>query len=395
MTLWRRIQYLMERNRRARELEEEMNTHLAYRADRLREQGLAEDRARLAARRGFGNRASLEIAADAAWGWGALERLAQDVRLAARSLRRAPGIAAVAVLTLAVGLGMNTAIFTIVNAVMLRNLPYPEPDRVISLWEEMDSREEVPVLNSRGSSLGGVHARQRTTVSPGNLEDYRASGAFEALAGLDQTRMNLTGEGAPERVLGESVSAEYFGILGVRPAMGRVFTKAEDRPGADGVIVLSYDFWQRRLGGDTAVLSRTLMFDGRLRSVIGVLPRRFESASQFGASDRVEYWVPAAYPKELLAGRGDHEVNVVGRLRRGITLADAQARLRAVSAHLAEQYPETNRTLAAVIAPLRDDIVHDVRQSLSALLGRLGCDPAHHLRERGQPAAGARGGAAA
>jgi len=140
MQLWRRIRYLLERGRRARELDDEISTHLAYRADRLREQGLPLEQAHLAARRQFGNRTAVELASDRAWGWSTLERFAQDVRLAVRSLRRSPGIAAVAVLTLAVGLGMNTAIFTIVNAVMLRSLPYPEPERVVC---ELTVREEL------------------------------------------------------------------------------------------------------------------------------------------------------------------------------------------------------------------------------------------------------------
>jgi hypothetical protein len=205
--LWRRIRYLLQRNHRARELDDEIETHLAYRADRLREKGLTSEAAKVVARRQFGNRASVELAADAAWGWGAFERLAQDTRLAARSLRRTPGLAVIAVVTLAVGLGMNTAIFTIVNGVMLRALPYPEPSRVISLWEDAVQRSEVKTLNSAGQDLGSAGNRTRMTVSAANLPDYRATGAFEALAGVEQQFLNLTGQGAPQRIPGERVTA--------------------------------------------------------------------------------------------------------------------------------------------------------------------------------------------
>jgi len=252
---------------------------------------------------------------------------------------------------------------------MLRSLPYPEPARVISLWEEVERKSEVKTLNSSGLNLGGAGIRQRYTVAPANLADYRAAGAFESLAGVEQRLMNLTGQGSPERILGESVTANYFDVLRVKPALGRVFTEAEDQPGGDGVVALSYDFWQRRLGGDTAVLSRTLLLDGRARAVIGVLPRGFQAASQFATRDRVEYWVPAAYPAELLANRGDHEISVVGRLRSDVSLEAARVRLRAVSSRLAEQHPDTNRSIRAALAPLRDDVVHDVRDSLSALWG--------------------------
>ena len=310
--LTRRIKYLLHREEFANDLDEEMRLHLELRASRLRERGMNAEEARFAARRQFGNRAAVEIASSEAWGWTVWERLAQDVRQALRALRQTPGFTAVVVATLAVGLGMNTAVFSIVNAVMLRSLPYRQPDRLVSLWEEATKREEVSKFNSSGQDLGGAGSRKRTTVAAANLIDYRKrTNAFEALAGVESTRMNLTGNGPPERLSGERVTANYFSTLSVTPEIGRTFTAQEDSPEGDAVVVVSHNFWQRRLGGDTAVLGRSLLLDSRAYKVIGVMPPNLEPVTRYGQVDPVEFFVPAAYSKELLANHGDHDINVV------------------------------------------------------------------------------------
>ncbi len=371
--LARRIKFLFHREQFASELDEEMRLHLELRAQRLRERGMSAEEARMAARREFGNRAAAEIASSEAWGWTAWERLAQDVRYALRALLKTPGFTAVVVATLAVGLGMNTAVFSIVNAVMLRSLPYRQPDRLVSLWEEATKRREVGTLNASGSDLGGAGSRERTTVSPANLVDYRkGTSAFEGLAGVENARMNLTGDGSPERLAGERVTAGYFSVLGVTPEIGRTFTVEEDMPDADTVAVISHEFWQRRLGGDTAVLGRTMMLDARAYRVIGVMPPGFQAVTRFGQTDPTEFFVPAAYSNQLLASHGDHEVNVVGRLKPGVSLQTAQEQLTAVSLALQTQYPDTNLGMRARIAPLRDDLVQSVKDSLAALFGASG-----------------------
>ena len=368
--LSRRIKYLWHRKELAGELDEELRLHLELRASRLREQGMDAEAARHAARRQFGNRAAVEIASSEAWGWAAWDRLAQDVQYALRALRKTPGFTAVVVATLAVGLGMNTAVFSIVNAVMLRSLPYRQPDRLVSLWEEVTKPGEIVNHNSSGRNLGGAGSHQRTTVAAANLADYRTgTGSFEELAGVEYTQMNLTGNGSPERLTGERVTAGYFPALGVTPEIGRTFTAAEDRPGSDAVATISHDFWQRRLGGDTAVLGRTLMLDARPYQVIGVMPRGFQAATQFGQTAPTEFFVPAAYSKELLASRGDHDISVLGRLKTGVSLRAAQERLDAVSVALEKQYPDSNFGIRARIAPLRDDLVQNVKDSLGALWG--------------------------
>ena len=181
--------------------------------------------------------------------------------------------------------------------------------------------------------------------------------------------MNLTGNGSPERLAGERVTANYFSALGVTPEIGRTFTAKEDTPDADAEVVVSHDFWQRRLGGDTQVLSRTLLLDGRVYQVIGVMPPDFQAVLRFGQTEQSEFFVPAAYPKELLAHRGDHEISVVGRLKPEVSFRTAQQQLDAVSIALEKQYPDSNRGIRARIAPLRDDLVQNVKDSLRALLG--------------------------
>jgi putative ABC transport system permease protein len=302
-----------------------------------------------------------------------MRELAQDIRYAARSLRRTPGFTAVALLTLGVGLGMNTAVYSIVRSVMLRSLPYHQPDRVVSLWEEKTQRADVKVLNSSGNGVGGgLGGPRRTTVAPANLGDYRGANAFENLAGVELTFMNLTGIGAPQRVYGERATANYFSVLGARPQLGRTFTAAEDRPGATPVVVLTHEFWTARLGSDTEVLTRKLLLDGRPYQVIGVMPRGFQPVTQFGFTERIEYVLPAAYSGELLASRGDHEIGVVGRLKPNASPEAAQSQLTAISLGLEKSFPNTNAGMRAVIAPLREDLVRGVRDSLLALWGASG-----------------------
>jgi putative ABC transport system permease protein len=366
----RRLAYRFHRSRNAGDLEEEMRLHIDLRAQKLRQQGVAPTEAAYAAQRQFGNRTWLGETSSELWGFGAWERLAQDFRLALRGLRKTPGFTVVAVLTLALGLGMNTAVFSVVNAVIIRSLPYREPGRLISLWEEY-TKQGPNQFNSSGSKAGGAGGPRRTTVSVANMLDYRNSRAFTGLAGFASSQKNLTGDGTPERLLGEAVTANYFGLLGVEPEQGRVFLPEEDTPDASPLVLLTHDFCLRRLGGDTGVLGRTLLLDGRPHTVIGVLPRSFQPLGQFGQPNRVEFFVPAAYTPDLLGpqGHGDHEINVLGRLQPGASIASAQSELDSIAAGLAQRFPDSNVGMRAVIALLQDDLIRRVTDSLQALLG--------------------------
>jgi putative ABC transport system permease protein len=363
----RRLGGIFSRGSAASELEEEMRLHVELRARKLRQQGLAADEAGYAAQRRFGNQLALHDASARVWGWGAWERMLGDFRHAFRGLRKAPGFTAVAVATLAVGLGMNVAVFSLVHAVMLRSLPYAEPDHLVSLWEE-STRQQPAQFSTSGASLGGQTA-QRTTVAPANLADYAQSPAFADLASFDGAAKNLTGLGTPERLQGEAVSANFFEVLGVKLALGRSFLPEEDRDGAAGAVVLTDYFWRVRLGADTGVLARSITLDAQPYQIVGVLPPGFQSPAQLTLPDRIEFYVPAAYSKELLSSRGDHEVNVIARLRPGMRLRQAQADLDVISAGLGKQFGASNRNIRAAIAPLSADIVRSVRQSLWILLG--------------------------
>jgi putative ABC transport system permease protein len=373
MDLLRRIRYLLHRSEHSEELEEEMRLHMELRERQLRERGMASGDAHFAARREFGNRAEIEIASSAVWGWTWLESLAQDVRYAVRALRKTPGFVTIAVVTLAIGIGMNTAVFSIVNAVMLRSLPYPEPDRLVSIWEQIRPQAAEPNMKSSAVPLGSAGTRNRNSVAPANLMDYRSgTTAFEGLAAVDALAMNLTGIGTPERITGERVTANYFSVLGVAPELGRTFTEAEDGEGSDRVVVLAHSFWQRHLGGDQSVIGQTLTFDSRPFVVIGVMPPAFQPATQYVQTVPVEFFVPAQYSKELLHSHGDHEVAVIGRLKSGVDLQTARAQLDSVSEGLAQRFPDSNRGVATGSAPLRDDIIRDVGDGLRALLAASG-----------------------
>ncbi len=368
----RRARAFFQRDEQAAELREEMRLHVELRARKLHRQGLGADEAIFAARRQFGNAAWYQGESSELWGWAMWERFIQDLRQGARTLAKSRGFTAVAVATLALGLGINTAVFSIVNAVVLRALPYDRPERLVSLWEENPRPEDTRTFNTKGSQVGTAGTSKRSAVSPANLADYRNSGVFDGLAAFAVTPMNLTAMETPARVSGESVDWNFFSVLGISQERGRAFLPEEDSPDADPRVVITHDFWQRRLGGDADVLQRSIVLDARPYLVVGVLPAGFQSPAQLGLKEPIEFYVPSAFSKDLLASRGDHEVNVVARLRSGVSVTKAQAALNTVSSNLARQYPNSNQYIRAAIAPLRDDLTKNVRESLLALLGASG-----------------------
>jgi len=367
----RRIAAFFHRDRETRALRDEMQFHLELRARKLRLSGLAPDDAGFAARRQFGNAAVYQDQISAIWGWTMWERFMQDLRQGIRMLVKAPGFTAITVLTLALGLGINTAIFSAVNAVMLRPLPYPQPDRLVSLWEE-NIHPDDRRFSSSGTSAGRLGGVGRTTLSPANLADYRAASAFEGLAAYDSSPVNLTGMGAPQRVGGEAVTWNYFSVLGVPPAEGRTFLPEEDRPGANPVAIVSHEFWQQRMGGAADALNRTILLDSKPYRIVGILPAGFQSPQKLGLQEATEVYLTASYASALLANRGDHDVNGLARLKPGVSVAAAQAELNTIWAGLARQYPATNANIRPEIAPLGDDLAGSVSYSLWALFGASG-----------------------
>lgn len=282
-----------------------------------------------------------------------LEPLFQDLRLAARRLSRAPSFTAVATLTLALGIGANVALFAVVDAVLMRPLPYPEPERLLSLFET-----HVP---------GGGRDRPATVA---NLADY-AVPALQGLAAYGFRSKDLTGAGTPETLAGTIVGASYFGVLGVAPALGRGFGPHDMQPGAEKVVIISHGLLQRRFGADPALLQRTIRLDGEAHRVVGILPRGFVPLAEIGRSVRVELHLPAAFPPEVLRNRGDHGINVVARLGRNATLKQAADQLLAVSVALGREHPLTNGNVRAALAPLQQDLAREVRGPLLLLLAAV------------------------
>lgn len=371
MRLLQVLRAWLHREEEGRLLREEMELHRELRARKLRSAGLTVPEAEFAARRLFGNAASYQDQISDLWGWTMWERFFQDLRQGARTLAKAPGFTVIAVLTLALGLGINTAIFSAVSAVMLRPLPYPQPDRLVSLWEE-NAKPREPGGSSSGTQAGRAGTSARTTVSVANIADYSNAGPFEDLASYSAASANLTGIGTPEPIGGEAVSWNFFSVLGIAPARGRTFFPQEDQPGAELVAIITDGFWQRRLGGAADALGRSILLDGKSYRIVGILPPAFQSPLQLGLKTPVEVYLTASYPRDLLDSRGDHEVNVVARLKFGVPVATAQAALNNTSADLARQYPNTNRQIRAMIALLRDDLASNVKDSLLALLGASG-----------------------
>jgi putative ABC transport system permease protein len=273
----------------------------------------------------------------------------QDLRFGARMLLKNPGFTLIAVLTLALGIGANTAIFSIVNAVLLRPFPYKEPERLVILQERY--------------SAGGF------SPSYPNFADWRAQNTvFDSMVAVfSLENFNFTGAGEPERLQGRLVSAEFFSTLGVKPLIGRDFLAEEDRPGATPAAILSYGFWRRRFGEDPSVIGKRLTLNNQSFAVVGVTPPNFQFETE------TDVTVPIGLQAERFRGRGrDPGVDVVARLKPNVSRRDAETELNMIAARLEQQYPESNKGRRALVTPLHESFVGDVRQPLLILLGSVG-----------------------
>ena len=278
-----------------------------------------------------------------------MENLLKDIRYGVRGLWKRPGFTVVAVLTLALGIGANTAIFSVVNAVLLRPLQFRDPEQLVMIWED-------------AAFIGFP----RNTPAPANYVDWKnQSQSFADVAATHELTYNLTGDGEPERVAAYGVTANFFPLFGVSPALGRGFTPEDDRPGAHKVAVLSHGLWQARYAGDSQIINRDIQLDGEKYTVVGVMPAGF----QFFESD-VRLWTPLALDAEDLASRNNHYLKVVARMKPGVTVAQAQADMSAVMTRIAKDHPDEtfNGKLGAIVMPLGEQLTGDVRGSLFVLL---------------------------
>ena len=274
-----------------------------------------------------------------------LQGALRDIRYAVRALRKSPGFVIVAILSLALGIGVNTAIFSAVDAAMLRALPYGHPDRLVMLWED-------------GSRIG----LGRNWPSPANYREWNERNrVFAAMAALVSVSANLTVDGPPEQVFGRRVTANFFSVMAVRPVLGRLFTEEEERLKTP-VAVVSYGLWQQRYGGDPNLVGRQIVMDGSKVTMIGVLPRDFALLRR-----DVSFWMPASFSAGDLENRRGHYLYVVGRLKPGVTVGHAQEDMRALAAEMAAKYPENRRVGVSVVA-LKDELLGKARTGLLVLL---------------------------
>ena len=261
-----------------------------------------------------------------------------------------PGFTAISVLTLALGIGANTAMFSVVHALLLKAMPFHEPDRIITVWQ---------------SHLPSGY--DRNTVSPANFLDWREQNTvFSRMALWEGARRNLTGEGDPQRLVGARVSSGYFEIFGAIPLMGRVFSEAEDFEGPEKAIILSRQFWNDRFNSDESIIGTAITIDSEPHIVVGVMPETFD----FPANRDI--WVPLAFSADEVARRDMVYLQALGRLKPGLTLTQAQSEMDVLAARLRKAYPEENVDVGIFLVPLHDHLVRNVRPAMLLLLGAVG-----------------------
>lgn len=348
-------------SRRARvfgDVDEELRFHLRMVELELIEAGMTSASAHAEARRQFGDigRVAGECQEIAARHHRAVRRaelfssIRQDIRYAVRTLVRTPSFTAVAVLTLGLGIGTTSAMFSVVEAVLLRPLPYPDADRLVRVWETSAARRNA-----------------FSTVSMANLADWRArTRVFQGMAAWVNLPGNLTGGAEPERITAVSVSANLFPLLQVSPVLGRGFSSENSEPGRDRVAILSNGLWRQRFGAEPAVIGGTLTFDGEEYTIVGVMPDGFDFPG------RAEMWVPLSFGPEMAAMRRLRVVSVIARLRPEATLDRARADMRSIALQLEQQYPGSNAGWTTDLMPLREEITGRIEPALFVLSAAVG-----------------------
>ena len=335
--IWTRIKKFgpWSRVQKERDLEREIRNHLDLEAEESGPYG---------ARRAFGNVALVKEDVRAAWGWRRLEQLASDVRYALRQIRRNPAFSAIAIATLALGIGANTAMFSAVDAVLLRPLPYHDAGRLVMVWDDVRRTDSAKFF-----------------TTPAEWREWRRlNTVFTDIAATDPGRVTLSGEGEPEELQGRRVTGNLWTVLGAQPLLGRVFTEAEDTRGVR-LAVISHGLWQRRFGGSRDVLGRKVTLNDAPYEVIGVMPREF----YFMPARDVDIWTPTSLSAEHLTRFYWHDVLCVARLKPGVTLHQAREAMAALNLRVTAQ--RTNPPRAAAVTPLREDLAGKTQTALIVL----------------------------
>jgi predicted permease len=352
--LWFRLRGVFRHATLERELDEELRFHLEQAIAAHVAAGHSSAEAKRLAHLELGVEAVKQDCRDER-GIRPIDDLVMDVRYGVRMMRRSPAFTVVAVLTLALGIGANTAMFSLVNATLRQPLPYPEPDQLVRLHGKSPSFE-------RGS------------ISFPNFRDWQANNrSFAAMAVSRTGAFTLTGAGTAERVSAELISSDYFGVLGVRPLVGRDLARGEDEPGKQALVLLGERLWQRKFGAAPNIVGTSIVLDGKGYAVIGVMPAGRDLRAVSGGTPPDIYVPIGQVATQALRSRGAGlGIHGIARLQPGVSIAQARADMAAVTQRLAETYPETNKSLAATIDPLRESVVGNVRPYVLLLFGAVG-----------------------
>jgi len=352
------LKQLFSRRRLYNDLSEEIQAHLEEKIEELIASGMPRKQATAAARRELGNLTLVQEDSRTVWRWPSIEDFFMDIRLGVRTLRKNPGFTTVVVLTLALGIGANTAIFSVINSVLLRPLPYHDPDSLVMVWEN----------NSQ-------HPNPHNTVSPPNFLDWQTrSTVFSSMAYIVDVRNNLTGNGDPEEVVVQAVSANFFSVLGVNPLLGTGFTPENGQAGHDNVVILNYGIWKERFAGDPAIVGKSILLNGKPRTVVGVAPQDFnwfiKDGSLTGAKPRL--WSPFVFPQSFHDRKQiGRFLTVAARLKPGANYSQAQTQMNAIAAQLEHEYPDFDGHWGVNVVPLRQQISGELRPALLILFGAV------------------------
>jgi putative ABC transport system permease protein len=346
------ISAVVHRSRTESDLDEELRQHIKDRADDLERTGLPRCEAERRARVEFGGYQNFREECSEALGVGLVEALIQDTRFGLRTLRKSPGFTAVAIITLALGIGANTAIFSVVNTSLLQPLPFRDSSQLVDLWGH--------------SSLFDF---QHLGLSLPDIDDIRAQNTiFSEVAPYHFCSMTLTGRGAPQQLNCAQVSADLFPLLGIKPLYGRIFTRAETLPGQDREVILSYSLWEKEFGGNPHAIGAILTLDATPYRIIGIMP--LQQHLNYVTDD--QFWTPFAPNDKQRAARADHSTWAVARLKPGRTIQQAQGQLDAIATRLAKAYADADKTWSFRVVSLKVDVVGDSNGPLLVLFAAVG-----------------------
>ncbi|MGB6886456.1 MAG: ABC transporter permease [Candidatus Acidiferrum sp.] len=354
---WLRIKRLWKRSQLDRDLDDEVQFHLAMREEKNRRAGIDPEEAHYSAHRQFGNATNFKERSHDMWTFKTFEEFLQDLRHATRLLRNKPAFTAVAVLTLAVGIGSSSAVFSVVNSALLKALPYRQEQSVVMVWETK-LRE----------------GRDHNVVSPANFIYWKEhSSAFEQMAAFFDDTSTLTGDGDPEEIPSQGISTNLFSLLGISPILGRDFSSDEGQPGHNHEVLLSYGLWKRRFGADRSAVGKVIRLDGETFLVVGVMPPGITLFSPQGSltGKAAQLWWPYGWKEQDRNPRG-RWMTAVGRLKPSVSLVEAQAEMDGLVASLTKMYPDFETGWGVNLVPVHQDLSSTIRPTLLLLLGAVG-----------------------